>query len=200
MPLKDSQRKILFQTEAWVGTIFLPWCCLFLLEIEDLILPRVCMLMPCLVAWKRKKLPLAKSYWWSVDVGWGWALYMQCGSWCQSSFWLLSSSLFMSTLLWRGNLWPSIQKQSLNACVPLACSYKLHSYVWEGHLTEFSQIKKTLFQGLWKSLRNTLQLSFFHILFIYLFFSIKRIMVVIFRIAFVILSLDIACEFVVTKF
>lgn len=114
--------------------------------------------------------------------------------------WLLSSSLFMSTLLWRGNLWPSIQKQSLNACVPLACSYKLHSYVWEGHLTEFSQIKKTLFQGLWKSLRNTLQLSFFHILFIYLFFSIKRIMVVIFRIAFVILSLDIACEFVVTKF
>lgn len=42
----------------------------------------------------------------------------------------------------------------------------------KGNLTEFSQKKKTVFQGLWKSFRNTLQLSFVCVcvLFIYLFF------------------------------
>lgn len=36
------EKNILFQAKAWVDTIFLSWCCLFLLEIDALILPLVC--------------------------------------------------------------------------------------------------------------------------------------------------------------
>lgn len=110
----------------------------------------------------------------------------------QSSIWLLFSNSFMSTLFWRVVSDPELRSWVWRM-FPLACSCKLHSSIQKGgNLTEFSQIEKTVFQALWKHLGNSLQPSFLvSSLFIY-FFNIKRIMVLILRISFVVLSLNIA--------
>lgn len=58
--------------------------------------------------------------------------------------------------------------------LPLACSYNLHSYIWEGELHWILTDKEnTVFQGLWKSLRSTLQLSFL-VSSLFIYFLISR--------------------------
>lgn len=76
---------------------------------------------------------------------------------------------------------------------PLACSCKLHYCMWKGE-PHWILTGKTVFQALRKSLGNTFQPSFLVSSFFFFFFlSIKRIMVLILRVAFVTLSLSIAC-------
>lgn len=124
------EKNILFQAEAWVDTIFLSWCCLFLLEIDALILPLVC--VHCLVLLLRKErhclLPRATD----GMLMWGKAEPCACTedpgvslpfdfSWV-AYFCLLCSEEVISD---------RTQKQSL-AYAPLACSCKSHSYIWKG--------------------------------------------------------------------
>lgn len=113
MLLKDSQKKNFIPSWKPEFIILLPWCCFFLLEVWGSPNSSPCVLTALSCCLEKKEVASYQGPLVSVVMCCE-TKHCTCtlDRTCQSSFWLLLCSSFMSALSWRVNLRPRTQAES----------------------------------------------------------------------------------------